>query len=57
VRSQLVLANTQRELQAQRTRQQEAEALLGQTLEDQVRIFNLILLYATSGKVRVMPAC
>ncbi|KAL0035829.1 hypothetical protein WJX77_004545 [Trebouxia sp. C0004] len=32
-----VLANTQRELQAQRTRQQEAEALLGLTLEDKVQ--------------------
>ena len=52
VRSQHVLAGTQRELQAQRTREQEAEALLGQTLEVQVRILTLILLNATSGKVR-----
>lgn len=51
LRSQLVLANTQRELQAQRTRQHEAQALLGQTLQDQVRILNLSLLYATSGKI------
>ncbi|DBA74414.1 TPA: hypothetical protein ACH3X1_011169 [Trebouxia sp. C0004] len=33
-----VLANTQRELQAQRTRQQEAEALLGLTLEDKEKV-------------------
>ncbi|KAA6425631.1 MAG: hypothetical protein FRX49_04528 [Trebouxia sp. A1-2] len=39
------------ELQAQRTRQHEAQALLGQTLQDQVRILNLSLLYATSGKI------
>ncbi|KAL0027963.1 hypothetical protein WJX79_006070 [Trebouxia sp. C0005] len=35
---QLVLANTQRELQAQRTRQHEAQALLGQTLQDQDKV-------------------
>lgn len=33
-----VLAGTQRELQAQRTREQEAEALLGQTLEVQEKV-------------------